>query len=87
MKNNNFLIDLGIIFRSIDGCKYINDIKLVNCAYIGNEALSKLNYLRNSLKNLEISNCTNVTESGLNHLKQLTYVFITQTYFYLLNLI
>ncbi|KAK0088697.1 hypothetical protein PV325_010965 [Microctonus aethiopoides] len=59
-------------FQHFDGCKYINHVKLVNCVYIGNEAISKLNYLRNSLKNLEISNCTNVTESGLNHLKQLT---------------
>ncbi|KAK0159727.1 hypothetical protein PV327_010812 [Microctonus hyperodae] len=59
-------------FRHFDGCKYINYVKLVNCAYIGDEALSKLDYLKNSLKNLEISNCTNVTESGLNHLKQLT---------------
>lgn len=47
-------------------------MKLVNCVYIGNQALGQLDLLKNSLKNLEISNCGNVTEKGLESLKNLS---------------
>lgn len=59
-----------------DGCKYIAEMKLVNCLYIGNQALNYLNLLKNSLEYLQIENCGLITDEGLHSLTELTYVNI-----------
>ncbi|XP_015120938.1 ATP synthase subunit s, mitochondrial [Diachasma alloeum] len=56
-------------FPHFSGCKYVLEMKLVNCVYIGNNALDLLYLLKDSLQSLEISNCGNVTDAGLKHLK------------------
>ncbi|KAF7989407.1 hypothetical protein HCN44_008081 [Aphidius gifuensis] len=59
-------------FPHFENCKFIEDMKLVNCVYIGDNALDHLDLLESSLKNLEISNCGNVTDKGLGSLKKLS---------------
>ncbi|XP_011309923.1 ATP synthase subunit s, mitochondrial isoform X2 [Fopius arisanus] len=56
-------------FPHFAGCKYIEEIKLINCMYVGNNSLNLLHLLKDSLRYLEISNCGNVTDRGLEHLK------------------
>lgn len=55
----------------LGGCQFINDIKLVNCSYIENAAIPLLSVLKDSLENLEIIGCKNITEDGLKHVKSL----------------
>ncbi|XP_008546596.2 ATP synthase subunit s, mitochondrial [Microplitis demolitor] len=59
-------------FPHFDGCKYIAEMKLINCLYVGNQALNYLNLLKDSLEYLEIKNCVLITDEGLGHLTQLT---------------
>ncbi|XP_063973288.1 ATP synthase subunit s, mitochondrial isoform X2 [Diachasmimorpha longicaudata] len=56
-------------FPHFNGCKYVESMKLVNCLYIGNNALKLLSILKDSLQSLEITNCGNVSNAGLEHLK------------------
>ena len=65
----------GQIIYFTDGCKYIEDIKLVRCSYIENEALSLLSIIKESLKSLEVVECKNITDEGLHHLLDLKLVF------------
>ncbi|XP_034940182.1 ATP synthase subunit s, mitochondrial [Chelonus insularis] len=58
-------------FPYFTDCKHIEEVKLVNCKYIGNGALSNLDLLKNSLKYLEIINCPRVTDEGLINLRRL----------------
>lgn len=60
-----------LLFYNLDGCQFINEIKLVKCSYIENEAIPLLSILKNSLVNLEIIGCQNITEDALKHLKNL----------------
>ncbi|XP_074106690.1 ATP synthase subunit s, mitochondrial [Cotesia typhae] len=59
-------------FPHFDGCKYIAEMKLVNCLYVGNQALNYLNLLKNSLEYLQIKNCGLITDEGLHSLTELT---------------
>lgn len=58
-------------FPHFAGCKYIEELKLVKCPYICNEAMSKLSYLKESLNHLEVISCQTVTDEGLVTLKNL----------------
>ncbi|XP_015591035.1 ATP synthase subunit s, mitochondrial isoform X2 [Cephus cinctus] len=61
--------DIG--FPHFKGCRYIEEIKLVRCAYIENEALPLLRVIKESLNQLEIVDCYNITEEGLYSLQNL----------------
>ncbi|PSN31948.1 ATP synthase subunit s [Blattella germanica] len=50
------------------GCKYISAIKFERCAYLQDEALQELSILKNSLQNLKIISCGNITDKGLKSL-------------------
>lgn len=58
----------------LDGCKYIEEVKLIRCPYICNRAMSSLSYLKESLTHLEVIECASVTDEGLYKLKKLQYV-------------
>ncbi|XP_001604038.1 ATP synthase subunit s, mitochondrial [Nasonia vitripennis] len=58
-------------FPHFSGCKYIEDIKLVRCSYIENDAIPLLSIVKDSLKHLEVVECKNVTDEALLHLKNL----------------
>lgn len=67
--NNAGICDIG--FEHFKGCKYVKDIKIENCKYIDDNALSYLSILQDTLKNLEIIACRGVTDEGLLSLKVL----------------
>nr|XP_012148892.1 PREDICTED: ATP synthase subunit s, mitochondrial isoform X2 [Megachile rotundata] len=67
--NNAGICDVG--FEHFKGCKYVKDIKLENCKYVDNNALPYLSILKDSLNNLEIISCANISDEGLLSLKVL----------------
>jgi len=52
-------------FRYFKDCKNISDVAFVGCHTINNEALSKLNIMKNHLLNLKINGCVNVSDDGI----------------------
>ncbi|XP_076661819.1 ATP synthase subunit s, mitochondrial [Halictus rubicundus] len=67
-------IDAGITdygFPHFEGCKHIKRVRLENCKYINDKAISKLSILKDSLTDLLILDCKNITDDGLRKLKQL----------------
>jgi len=58
-------------FEHLKGCKYISKIILHECAYLENNALNELIYVKDSLLFLQVSRCGNITETGLLHLVKL----------------
>lgn len=58
-----------------DGCRYIDEIKLIRCVYINNTALPLLSIVKDTLTTLEIRECKSVTDEGMRSLKNLKYVF------------
>ncbi|CAK9816983.1 ATP synthase subunit s, mitochondrial [Anthophora plagiata] len=66
------ICDVG--FPHFKGCNYINEVKLINCVYINNEAMEALSILKNTLTHLEVIDCTSVDNEGLRKLKILKYV-------------
>ncbi|XP_017876652.1 ATP synthase subunit s, mitochondrial [Ceratina calcarata] len=67
--NNAGICDVG--FAHFEGCKYINEIKLENCEYIDNKAMTCLSIVKDTLKILEIIDCKRVDDNGLRQLKAL----------------
>jgi len=55
----------------IENCKNISEVAFVGCFTIDNEALSKLNILKDYLTNLKINGCINVSDQGIMSLEQL----------------
>lgn len=54
-----------------EGCKHIRRIVFHKASYLDDAGLEQLPLLKDSLEELQISSCGNVTEEGLRHLKQL----------------
>ncbi|KAL1138758.1 hypothetical protein AAG570_008820 [Ranatra chinensis] len=52
-------------FDHFEGCKHIKNLRLHQCWYVDDTALSKLYHLSDPLITLEISNCNEVTDEGL----------------------
>lgn len=67
---NSSIMDIG--FDHLKNCDMIENIKLIQCKYLENEALEKLDHVKKSLKFLEISGCFNINEAGLMSLTGLT---------------
>ncbi|CAI6365752.1 unnamed protein product [Macrosiphum euphorbiae] len=58
-------------FDYFKNCKNISEVEFVGCHTIDNEALSKLNILKDYLTNLKINGCINVSDQGIKSLEQL----------------
>lgn len=58
-------------FPHLEGLTRLRKIKFHNCNYLNDEALEMLNLIKDTLENLEITSCGNVTEKGLLSLKNL----------------
>lgn len=70
---------MHIGFPHFKGCKHIRRIVFHKASYLDDAGLEQLPLLKDSLEELQISSCGNVTEEGLRHLKQLknlTYLLI-----------
>lgn len=48
-----------------ENCKNILNITFIGCQTVNNEALSQLENLKDSLTNLEINSCFNVSDKGI----------------------
>lgn len=58
-------------FNYFKNCKNISQVEFVGCNTIDNEALSKLNILKDYLTSLKINGCVNVSDQGIMSLEQL----------------
>lgn len=71
---------MAIGFDHFEGCKNIQKVVLHRCTHLENEALEKLIILKDTLKELEVSECYNVEDSGLLSLKNLNRLQVLTIY-------
>lgn len=60
--------DVGLLsvgFDHLEGCQHLRSIKLIQCDHIQNDALRKMDFVKSSLRELEIRNCGNIGRTGL----------------------
>ncbi|GLV31858.1 uncharacterized protein CBL_07618 [Carabus blaptoides fortunei] len=67
-------------FLHLRGCEHIREIILDECSYLEDSALKQLSFVKNSLEHLEVSNCGNITDHGVLHLKDLSKLKTLQLY-------
>ena len=65
---------MSIGFDHLKNCTAIERIILHKCAHMENEALERLVHVKNTLKELQVTECGNVEDDGLLSLKQLTHL-------------
>lgn len=63
---------MGYGFEHFRNCKYIDTIYFHKCSLLDDSALEKLDILKESLSNLEIISCGDITDKGLLKLTKLT---------------
>lgn len=63
---------MAIGFEHLKGCKYIERIILNRCKHMENHALEQLSLVKDTLHDLQVTECNNVESSGLRSLKNLT---------------
>lgn len=66
--------DSGIMHIGFDhliGLTRLRKVRLHNCVYLEDQALAKLRFVADTLEELEVSNCKNITDFGLLSLKDL----------------
>lgn len=63
---------MAIGFEHLKGCKFIERIVLNRCKHMENEALEQLSFVKDTLHELQVTECGNVVDSGLRSLKKLT---------------
>jgi H+-transporting ATP synthase F0 complex subunit s len=64
-------------FPHIKGCSKLSKISLKNCGYIDDEALKLFTLRKETLKDVEIIDCKNITDEGLRSLKDLNLMSLT----------
>jgi len=62
---------MQIGFPHLKGLKHVRKVVLHKCGYLEDEAVSQLGYIKDTLKDLQISSCGNVSDEGILSLKQL----------------
>lgn len=63
---------MAIGFEHLKGCTAIERIILDRCTHMENEALEHLKLVKDSLTDLQVTNCLNMEDSGLLHIGGLT---------------
>lgn len=66
---NSSIMEIG--FEHLNGCTAIEKMILHRCQHMENEALAKISLIKNSLIELQITECFNVEDEGLLTLKEL----------------
>lgn len=66
-----FIILPTYIVYFTEGCENISDIEFVGCHTINNEALNRLQILKNCLTSLKINSCINISDEGIIGLEHL----------------
>lgn len=54
-----------LVINFAGGCKNISDVAFVECPSINNEAIGKLEILKDNLTDLKINGCSNVSDKGI----------------------
>ncbi|KAF8785053.1 ATP synthase subunit s like protein [Argiope bruennichi] len=67
-------------FPYLNDLKYVKTIKLHKCFYIEDTCISMLSAVKNSLQNLEIVSCGNVTDNGILSVAKLTNLKVLYLY-------
>ncbi|XP_068212012.1 ATP synthase subunit s, mitochondrial [Palaemon carinicauda] len=62
---------MHIGFQHFKGCKHIKKIVFHKAIYLDDAGMALLPLLKDSLQELQVSSCGNVTPDGLRHIKQL----------------
>ncbi|XP_071832809.1 ATP synthase subunit s, mitochondrial-like isoform X3 [Apostichopus japonicus] len=62
---------MHIGFEHFQNLDHLRALKLHHCTYLTDICLSKLVYLKDSLRDLQISSCGDITDAGLVHLHRL----------------
>lgn len=70
--SNSSIMSLG--FEHFKGCNSIEHIILHECQHMEDDAIEKLKYVKNSLNELQVTECHNVEKTGLLSLKQLAHL-------------
>ncbi|XP_013790448.1 ATP synthase subunit s, mitochondrial-like isoform X1 [Limulus polyphemus] len=71
------VMDIG--FPHLRGLEHLRKMKFHRCSYLDNNALFMLAYVKNTLDNLEIVSCGNVSDEGvlsLQALQNLQYLYL-----------
>lgn len=63
---------MAIGFEHFRDCRDLRSIRLERCKHMENEALEQLTLVKDSLRELTVTDCFNVTESGLHSLGELS---------------
>ncbi|XP_053696181.1 ATP synthase subunit s, mitochondrial [Sabethes cyaneus] len=62
---------MHIGFDHLKGLKHLRKVKLHKCVYLQDQALAKLALVADTLEELEVSSCKNITDHGLLCLREL----------------
>ncbi|XP_058822905.1 ATP synthase subunit s, mitochondrial [Topomyia yanbarensis] len=71
---------MHIGFDHLKGLTRLRKVKLHKCVYLEDQALAKLKFVADTLEELEVSSCKNITDAGLLHLKDLKKLKQLATY-------
>jgi H+-transporting ATP synthase F0 complex subunit s len=70
-----------------EGCKHITHVQFHRCLYLKDEALENLSYLKDSLQDLQIISCGNISDKGVKSLHTLRLVAVCRTVLTILYLL
>ncbi|XP_058449878.1 ATP synthase subunit s, mitochondrial isoform X2 [Malaya genurostris] len=71
---------MHIGFDHLKGLKHLRKVKLHKCVYLEDRALAKLRIVADTLEDLEVSSCKNISDAGLLQLKDLKKLKQLKTY-------
>jgi len=63
-----------LIWVSVEGLKHVRKAVFHRCGYMEDEAVTRIGFLKDTLKDLQISSCGNITDEGLLTLVQMKYM-------------
>ena len=75
----HMIIQIILTFSSTEGLKYLKKLTLHKCNYLDNEALPMLAAVKDSLVELQLSSCGDISDSGiksLSHLPNLRHLLL-----------
>ncbi|XP_077863081.1 ATP synthase subunit s, mitochondrial-like isoform X2 [Saccoglossus kowalevskii] len=62
---------MHIGFPHFEGLEHLRSLKLHHCTYLTDECLASLHYLKDTLEDLQVTSCGDVSDQGLLSLQQL----------------
>lgn len=65
---------MAIGLEHLKGCEFIERIILNRCKHMENEGLEQLSFVKDTLHDLQVTECGNIEDSGLRSLKNLSHM-------------